>query len=137
MTPTLPWLPNPLVMFRQRDPYPRAGEYVDGLRVGSEIKNVDSVEATLDDYFVVDGVREVPMSAFETTDPYDLFYASDDLRRVERLAEEIRSSGRIDPLIVVIDDEGPYVLEGGHRLAALSILGKQSLPAMVVLDAPT
>lgn len=128
---TTNWLsPNPL----SAEPYPRAGKYVDGLLVGDTISNVDSIEASLEDYFVVDGVREVPMSTFDTTDPYDLFYAANDLKRTRNLSEEIQETGRIDPLIVVVDKEGAYVLEGGHRLGALHLLGKSSLPALVVMD---
>jgi hypothetical protein len=37
-------------------------------------------------------------------------------------------------VIVVIDSEGPYVLEGGYRFDALRELGAQSFPARVVVD---
>jgi ParB-like chromosome segregation protein Spo0J len=53
---------------------------------------------------------------------------------VKKLAEEIKETNEINPLIVVIDNEGLYVLEGGHRLAALHLLGKKTLPALVVRD---
>jgi hypothetical protein len=45
-----------------------------------------------------------------------------------------KSSERIDPLIVVEDKEGPYILEGGHRFDALRILKTQSFSASVVMD---
>jgi ParB-like chromosome segregation protein Spo0J len=34
----------------------------------------------------------------------------------------------------VVEKDGPYVLEGGHRLAALHILGAKHLPALVVIS---
>lgn len=50
------------------------------------------------------------------------------------LAEQIRQSGELNPLIVVVDKDGPYILEGGHRYDALGVLGKKSFPAKVVID---
>jgi hypothetical protein len=37
-------------------------------------------------------------------------------------------------LIIGIDQEGPWVVEGSHRFDALLLLGKESFPAIVVLD---
>ncbi len=112
-----------------------AGDVVDGLVVGEEISNQDSIEASLEEW-EVDGLRVVQMSEFVSTAPKDLFYSADDRQRVRALAEGIRESGRIDPLIVVYDGdpEGPYVLEGAHRLGALHELGKTEFPALVVRD---
>ncbi|HUS48953.1 MAG TPA: hypothetical protein VMZ91_02210, partial [Candidatus Paceibacterota bacterium] len=45
-----------------------------------------------------------------------------------------KESNWISPLIVVIDSEGPYILEGGHRYVALRELGFQSFPAVIVID---
>lgn len=114
--------------------YPRAAGRVDGLQVGSRIPNQGSIEASLTDFEELPGVREVPMSGFDSTSPNDLYYATDDIDRCRRLADEIKESGRIDPLIVVVDKKGTYVLEGGHRLGALHLLGKKLFPAKVVLD---
>lgn len=113
--------------------FPRAGDVVDGRTVGENIPNRASIRSSFHphEYDVV-GVREIPLDAFEVTDARDLFYAADDIRRSSALAQEIQESGRIDPLIVVVDEEGVYVLEGVHRLAALSELGARSLPALVV-----
>lgn len=113
--------------------FPKAGTEVDGLTVGAHISNTESISASLDNYVILPEIREVPLSVFHA-DPKDLFYAADDRRRTEALAKQIRLSNRIDPLIVVIDREGPYVLEGAHRLGALYILGVSSLPALVVKD---
>jgi hypothetical protein len=111
-----------------------AGDVVDGLTVGEHVPNTSSIGASFNDYHVLRGIRSVPMSEFNSS-PHDLFYAADDHRRVADLANEIRYNGRIDPLIVAIDnEEKPYILEGAHRLGALHQLGKREFPAMVVLD---
>lgn len=86
--------------------FPVVGSHVDGLTVGDHIPNTESIAATLVDYTVWAGVREVPLDAFEVTDPRELFYAADDLRRCHNLADAIAASGRIDPLIVVLDADG-------------------------------
>lgn len=113
--------------------YPRAGSTVDGREVGKDIKNTSSIAASLGDgYRVLPGVRDVPVSAFESLAPRDMFYAADDHARVKNLAEQIKQSGRVDPLIVGVDEKGPYILEGGHRAAALHSIGAKSFPALVV-----
>lgn len=63
-----------------------------------------------------------------------MFYARDDMDRARALAQEIERSGWVAPLIIVIDAEGPYILEGAHRFVALTLLGKTQFPALVVLD---
>ncbi len=112
---------------------PVAGGSVDGLRVGDNIPNQASIAASFDDYEILSRIRIVPMSAFDS-DPKDLFYAANDFQRVNDLAEAIKRNGWLDPLIVVQDPEGYYVLEGGHRLGALHVLGKTEFPALVVKD---
>ena len=63
------------------------------------------------------------------------FYSSDDIQRTLRLAEEIKTSGEINPLIVEVNDQDDLnIIEGGHRLGALSELGLKSFPALVVVD---
>ena len=113
--------------------YPLAPAMVDGLQIGSKIPNMGSIEASLSDYTILKGVRVVPMSAVNG-DPKALFYAKNDQDRARALAEKIRENGYIDPLIVVLDSEGPYILEGAHRLGALFLLGKGAFPALVVQD---
>jgi hypothetical protein len=98
-----------------------------------EVPNMSSISASLYNYEVLPGIRSVRIKDFET-DPHKLFYAKDDLDHVNRLAQEIRESGEISPLIVVRDSDGPYILEGGHRLAALGELGVEEFPAIVVRD---
>lgn len=113
--------------------YRKAGDRVSGLYVRDEIPNTASIEASLDNYEILKDVRIVPFSAFTMMGRLE-FYSVSEEKRTERLAGEINESREINPLIVVIDSKGPYVLEGGHRFDALRMLGVKSLPALVVLD---
>ena len=108
-------------------------DMVDGRTVRPEIPNQDSISASLSEYTVLPGLRELPMSDFGS-DPKQLFYAADDMEQTRTLADAIKQSGEISPLIVVVDKEGPYILEGAHRLGALHLIGAKSFPAMVVVD---
>ena len=100
--------------------YPMAGGMVSGLRVSEDIDNMSSIGASFLEYEILPGIREIPMSEFGSAKPHDNFYARNDIERCRSLANEIRESGEIMPLIVVVDDEpGPYILEGGHRFVAL------------------
>jgi hypothetical protein len=114
--------------------FARAGKTVDGLRVGNTVPNTGSIASSLTDYEVLDGIRSIPLSAFDRTAPNKLFYAANDIARAEKLARDIAESGWIAPLIVVQDSEGLYVLEGAHRLAALHILKKTHLPALLIIE---
>jgi hypothetical protein len=119
---------------RARNPdYPIAGEMVSGLRVLPTVPNTASIAATLYVYEVLPGIRELPLSAFVSA-PADLFHAADDLRWTRELAEQLRRSQQIEPLIVVVEPDGPYVLEGAHRMGALHLLEVPTLPALVVLN---
>lgn len=117
--------------------FPFATSVIDGLEVGSNVSNTDSIRATYnpDEYKILKGIRSIPMSILNS-DPKHLFYAKNDFDHAKRLAEAIEYNGRIDPLILVVDPdsdlEGPYIMEGIHRLAALHILGKSHFPALVV-----
>lgn len=104
------------------------------LNIGSDIKNMGSIPASLENYEIVDGLQMLPINAFETTKAEDLFYAKNDRDRVRKLSEQIEANKRIDPLIVVQDAEGYYVLEGGHRLGALDAIGAENVPAIIVKD---
>jgi len=114
--------------------YPLAGNVVNGLRVNQQIDNISSISASFMQYEILDGIREVSMSDFGSAKPHDNFYARNDIQRCQELAEEIKQSGEIMPLIVVMDENGPYILEGGHRFVALYLLGISSFPALIVLD---
>jgi hypothetical protein len=115
--------------------YPHARATVDGRKVvHGLVPNASSIESSLNKYRVLPGIREVPMTAIPKTRPRDLFYAADDLAKVNSLADQIKDSKLIVPLIVVNDREGTYVLEGAHRLGALNVLRAKSFPALVVED---
>ena len=111
--------------------YPLAGPYVDGREVVEGVSNTNSISASFYQYKILQGIREVPLSEFEPV----TFNSKSDNERVRELANQIESNNMIMALIVVVDSEdGPYVLEGAHRLAALQLLGANSLPALVVID---
>lgn len=112
--------------------FPRAGDVVDGRMVREDIPNLNSISATFDDASELPGVREVPMSAFPST-TYRPYSVGEDAR-TRSLAAAIKDSGEINPLIVAIDKDGPYILEGGHRFDALKLLGAKSFPALVVFE---
>jgi hypothetical protein len=107
--------------------WPAAGPEVSGLTVRQgRVDNLSSVEASLSNYEILSGVREVPFSAFSGPDPATA--------RVRKLMSDIEESGEISPLIVVVDSNGPYILEGSHRYDALQHMDKPTFPALVVLD---
>ena len=113
------------------------GDTVGGLTVQPEsetvtVPNQESIDASLDDFEVLPGIRRVPMSQFVGFGERGV--QADRNRRVEQLRDEIQESGEIVPLILVEDNEGLYVLEGGHRADALAQLGVDEFPAMVVRD---
>lgn len=114
--------------------FPKAGDKVDGLTVREDIPNLGSISAGFDEgtYDELPGIREVPFSAFEAWGNPSI------TDRTKALAEQIKESGEINPLIVVIESynlkAGPYILEGGHRFDALQIAGKKSFPALVIIE---
>lgn len=113
--------------------YKVAGDRVDGLLVRRAIPNTSSISATLERYRVLPGIREVPLSAFGSMPPLR-YYSSSEEHRTKALAKEISISKEINPLIVVEDEDGLYVLEGGHRFDALRELRAKSFPALVAVD---
>jgi len=112
--------------------YPRAGAKVDGRKVLKNVDNTDSISATFNEWEELKGIRALKMKDFGG--PNTVFYAKDDFDRARDLAERIKISNEISPLIVVIDDEGPYILEGAHRFVALHNLKAKSFPALVIVD---
>ena len=111
----------------------KTGDRLGDLTVGEKISNRGSISASGISN-VLPGVRAVPMSSFEVTAPRDLFYAADDIKRVKELAEQIKQSGRIDPMIVGVDEKGNYIIEGAHRLGALNLLGAKEFPALIAIE---
>jgi len=119
------WLPGTETL------YPLAGDVVDGRMVRDDIPNLDSIEASFEDPIELSGVREVSMRDFTLDeDPLGAYST----RRTRALADAIRASGEINPLIVGVDDQGPWIVEGAHRYDALKLLRAKSFPALVVLD---
>ncbi len=113
--------------------YKKAGDVVDGRTIRSEIPNMDSISASIDNSTTLPGIYEIPLSEFEggLTGKH---YSVSGTRRIAELADEITASGVINPLIVVIDAKGPYILEGATRAEALYKSGAKAFPAKIVLD---
>lgn len=111
--------------------YPVAGKEVDGRIVRQDIPNLDSISSSFYSYHVLPGVREVSMSDFRLTGKH---YSVQGDRRIGELAGQIKQSGEINPLIVAIDENGPYILEGATRAESLFRLGAKAFPAIVVID---
>lgn len=113
--------------------YKIAGDIVDGRLVRPHVPNTSSIYSSLDRYEVLEHIREVPFSAFTMMPKLEWYSKSEELRTRD-LAQAIKRSKEIAPLIVVEDRKGPYILEGGHRFDALRLLKAKSFPALVVLD---
>lgn len=115
--------------------YPEAQNTVSGLKISNEVPNMDSIESSLGNHEVLPGIREVKMrdvngQSFGT----DKSYSVSEDARTNKLAERIKQAGEITPVIVVEHPDGPYILEGAHRVDALHRLGVDSFPAKVVID---
>lgn len=112
------------------------GGVSDGRRVLKDIPNTGSISATFDSgsYRVMPGIRNVGTHEFAPVNPKQLHYNAKDHEHIQNLSKQIGKSNKIKPLIVVHDHkEGPYILEGSHRLPALQLLGAKHVPAMVVV----
>lgn len=117
--------------------YPVVSGVIEGLTIRSDIPNISSIGSSMSDYEILSGIRSIPLTEFGDASPHSTFYAANDIQRSRTLAQSIAESGEISPLIVGIEppiEEGPYILEGLHRLVALHELGKTVLPAIVVID---
>jgi hypothetical protein len=130
--------PRTAQMFGQEEmaarlPAIEPGQQVDGLTVREDVPNMASISASLNNYTVLPGVRSVPIADLGESGPATGNLDALDARTRE-LAEAIGQSNEINPLIVVYSGSGNYVLEGAHRIDALDALGKQSIPAIVVID---
>ena len=109
------------------------GDKVSGLTVREDVPNMSSISASLDDYEILSGIREVPRSAFDKEYLDSLSFESLD-KRTKDLAEQIKQSKEINPMIVGVDSKGAYIIEGGHRFDALMSQDTKSIPAVVVID---
>ena len=111
--------------------YPVAGAMVDGRNVLENVDNTSSIGASLYKWYVLPDIREVPMSDFEVSGRH---YSVQGTNRINQKGREIHESNTISPLLVVVDKDGPYVLEGTHRINALHNIKAKSFPALVVID---
>jgi hypothetical protein len=109
-----------------------AGDVVNGMLVRKDIPNQSSIGASLYDYST-HGVQEVPMSAFETVGK-PKYRSVQEEEYTKELARQIQENKELNPLIVVKDSKGHYILEGAHRFDALRELGIDSFPALMVHD---
>ena len=109
-----------------------ADDMVNGMRIREDIPNTSSIGASLSDYST-HGLQEVPMSAFETVGK-PRYRSVQEETRTKELARQIQENKELNPLIVVKDAEGHYILEGGHRFDALRELDIDSFPALMVHD---
>jgi len=115
----------------QHKEYPIANSMVSGFHVLSDIPNTSSIQSSLNKYTILPNIREIPMSDFDITGQS---YSVSENKRISELTNELYQSKQIKPLIVVIDSQGPYILEGSHRIDALFRLGIKTFPALVVMD---
>lgn len=111
--------------------YPIAGKEVGGLTVRDHVPNLSSIDGYMAESETLPGVRVVPMS--DLGSPRSVFYAADDFARSERLAGAIEESQEINPLIIGVDEKGPFIIEGAHRFVALYNLKVKEFPAIVVV----
>lgn len=117
-----------------------AGSICGGWAVRDKIDNLASICATLGSDYETHGVREVPISLLGPDPGPGVREKLASCPSVVALAERMKASGELTPLIVVINglcpgQDGPaYVLEGCHRIDSLEFLGARSFPALVVQD---
>jgi len=114
--------------------YPRAGDVVGGREVSDNIPNLDSISASLYEWEELPGIRELKVDDFFEEGEMPYYYSVDKKERTLELAEKLKDSDWIEPLIVVLEREGPYVLEGVTRIDALRELGEKKFPALVIID---
>jgi len=111
--------------------YPLVNGEIGDLQILSNIPNMSSIKSSIGQYKILFGIREVPMSDFTITGKS---YSVSENERIRELAERIKVTKDISPLIVVVDEKGAYILEGAHIIDALYLLGYKSFPALVVID---
>jgi len=111
--------------------YPKANGKSGDLTVRNEVPNTGSISSSLTDYYEIPGIRNIPISEFFLTGKS---YSVEEDNRIKKLEEQIARSKQISPLIVVMDKEGLYILEGSHRADALYNLKSTYIPALLIID---
>jgi hypothetical protein len=111
--------------------YPIAGPTVDGIKVREHVPNMGSIQASLTDYEILPKIRVFPIYDFPGCSYYR---TTTDLARCKKLIDEIQINKELNPLIIVEEKNGPYVLEGSHRISACVDLGLKEVPAIIVID---
>lgn len=114
--------------------YPIAGDTVGGREVSDNVPNLDSISASVPEWEELPGIRELRVDDFYEEGEMPYYYSVDKKERTLELAEALKDSDWIEPLIVVLEKEGLYVLEGATRIDALRELGEESFPALVIVD---
>lgn len=111
--------------------YPKANGISGDLIVDNDVPNTNSISASLKNYEEIRGIRNIPISEFYLT---GISYSIEEDNHIKKIEEQIKQSKHIKPLIVVMDKEGLYILEGGHRAEALYNLKATYLPALLIVD---
>jgi hypothetical protein len=92
--------------------YPKvSGDFWNGYKIRPVGSSLDAVKASMDDYQILNGIREIPIHIFN--DPKHMFQAADDWSKAKRLTK---------------------MIEENNRFIALHSLGFDKLPAMIVID---
>ncbi len=102
------------------------GNTICGLEVLKAIPNIGSIAGAFSEYEILQGIRKISYDgwSFPRTIPND----------IQKLMDEIKSSGKIKPLIVGVSGDDVDIIEGSHRVDALYYLGCSEFPAVVVVD---
>lgn len=102
---------------------------ISGLLIRAEVPNMGSIESSLLNYKILSGIRSADFPIVNNK-----YYSLDEERRVKKLVNEINENQEINPLIIVVDADDVYILEGLHRYYALQELGIRKFPAKIVVD---
>ena len=131
--PQSTYLPIPKTVEEADALYPRVTGTSDGRIVRKGVPNTASIRAGFNDgeFEELRGIRDIPVAEFGLTGKS---YSVSETRRIAELAEQIKASGEINPLIVAVDNEGLSIVEGMHRAEALYLLKAKSFPAVVIVD---
>jgi hypothetical protein len=119
--------------------YPKAGSYVDGRLVRKDVPNTGSIDGYFGESETLPGIRFVKMTSLGPAPKAGWLESLSP--RIKQLAESIRESKEISPLIVGIPSSAgggpssaPFIIEGSHRIDALDYLGAKAFPAIVVVS---